>query len=514
VSGRSPAVLAAIVGAAAAIVMIATIQPLGPATNDPDSAASVLYFERIVGGQRLEAFIATTPKPLLTIVDGIAWRLTGDWRVLGWITIAIFGFAVACAARLVHRLGGLSGAAFVATSLTLSPVVAVEVSRSNSVIWAVAAWLAAGLALTSRPQRPVLAGVALLVGLLSRTETVVLIGPATLWLVWLAARGRREEARRLAPLLIGWLALPIASVHDLLLAGDPLYWLHVPAGYTALVTPDFALLRPFDLIGAIGERYAAMPLPVGLTVIGLAGLAVRRQWLPFIAIVCLTIGIATMLVVVAWRGVFVTTRYLEQIDIAVTVGAAIGVGWLAGEIVRRAGRPASDPRRAGLTALAAIVLALVATGSLAPFDRDLAAELDRVRAASSNAQAIVPALRSVLESASGPVPTPIAGPAGLSIVDPAQATLLVPRGLINRLLVDLDAPLTRVADSWLAFRRAGALASVVPGQTIYHDRAAEIRPALFVPLEIDAPVSTPRGRLIVVVADPDRGFWLLRAGPP
>jgi hypothetical protein len=68
---------------AAALVLIGiVIRPFATGLVAFDGASSVLYFDRIVSGQRLEAFVNTTPKPLLTLVYGVAHSLTGDWRAI------------------------------------------------------------------------------------------------------------------------------------------------------------------------------------------------------------------------------------------------------------------------------------------------------------------------------------------------------------------------------------------------------------------------------------------------
>jgi hypothetical protein len=67
-----PWTLAGLVGLLAAAVLWLVVQPLAGVGNDADSATTVLYFDRLVHGQRLEAFLPTTPKPLLTVVYGLA----------------------------------------------------------------------------------------------------------------------------------------------------------------------------------------------------------------------------------------------------------------------------------------------------------------------------------------------------------------------------------------------------------------------------------------------------------
>ena len=509
---RSPGAIAALAGIAAAVVMAVTIQAGGAAMNDPDSAASVLYFRHIVAGDQLEAFVSTTPKPLLTLVYGIAWTLSGDWRTLGWITIAVFGVGVACGTELLRRMAGAAAAAFLAVALVLWPVMALEVSRANSFVWAAAAWSVAALALSTVRPRVWLAAISLLVAFLCRTETVLVVLAATLWLGLLVARGDRDTGRRFAPLMLAWLALPIASLHDLLLAGDPFYWVSVPAGYTAVVAPDLRPLGVRELLGDVAARYVGIPGLVGLAVLGVIRLAVDRRWPALVAVGCLTAGVVALLVVIAWRHVYVTTRYLEQVDIGVLVVAAVGVGWIA----ERAGSWLATRVRSGPAIVAAgvVVATGVAVGMNVPpaqLDAGLATELDRVRTASRNADFVRPRLVELLAAAPGEVPSPITGPAGLLVVDPGRAAILVPRSLINRLLVDLDAPLTRLGDSWLATRRDGPLAALLPGQVIYHDRAGDLRPELFGPLESEGPVDGPSVRLTPLFVDPAAGIWILEA---
>ena len=74
----------------------------GPAILDPDEHASVLYFDRLVAGERLEEPLLSAPKPLLTVVHGLAWRAGHDWRLLEAITVAVFALAVVCLARAAY----------------------------------------------------------------------------------------------------------------------------------------------------------------------------------------------------------------------------------------------------------------------------------------------------------------------------------------------------------------------------------------------------------------------------
>jgi hypothetical protein len=77
-AAQHPSRLAVVAGILAAVAMGFTIGPLGSTTVDPDATASVLYFDRMIHGLRLESFLATTPKPLLTVIYGATWTLLGD----------------------------------------------------------------------------------------------------------------------------------------------------------------------------------------------------------------------------------------------------------------------------------------------------------------------------------------------------------------------------------------------------------------------------------------------------
>ena len=152
---RGPAGLSALVAVIAAVVLWLVIQPLARATADTDAAASVMYFDRIVHGHRLEAFFPTTPKPLLTLVYGLAWSLTHDWHSLAVMTLMVGALGVGLAARLAARLGGIAAAAFVAVGLVAWPTFRLETADANSFVWGLALWLLAGVLITAERPRPV-----------------------------------------------------------------------------------------------------------------------------------------------------------------------------------------------------------------------------------------------------------------------------------------------------------------------------------------------------------------------
>src|SRR6266511_2302212 len=158
--------------AVVAVVVGALVRVLGPAVLDPDEYAAALYFDDLVYGRRLQEFLLSAPKPLLTLVHGLAWTVTHDWRAGTALTVAAFALAVAALAR--------------------------------------AAWLLAGLA---------------------RAETWLLLPPAALLGLLAWRRGQRRALLLLVPL-----AAPLLWLgHDYLLAGDALYSLKVPERYTDLI---------------------------------------------------------------------------------------------------------------------------------------------------------------------------------------------------------------------------------------------------------------------------------------
>jgi hypothetical protein len=506
----------AILAAAVAIVAVAiVVDPFGPSLHDPDAAASVLYFDRIMSGRHVEVFVPTTPKPLLTVLYGVAWEAFHDWRLLGFLTLAAFGVAAGAAAAFVARVAGPAAAVFVVIALATSSAVVGEVAHANSVIWGLACWALAGLALSGGPRRAWALGLALAAAASFRNESYPLVALATAGVVLLAITRGRAAAGRWSPVLLGWLALPVALVHDLLRTGDPLAWLKVPAGYTAITTPDLRPTRPLDYAGDVVARFGTEPVLVVLAVVGVVWLVRRRELALAAGLLGLTVGITALIGVIAWRGVSVTPRYFEQVELGLIGAAAIGVGGsleaLRGMVGGRT-RPGSAGRALpGATLVgAATALALLVTLPSAPFDADLAARLATGRVQSADVAVVLPALEDALAADTTAPPPSVTGPAGLAVVDAAAATLFVPRPLWTRLSLELHVPLTRLADSWLAFRDAGALASIRPGQTVYHDRSADAPPELFAPLEVDRRTILGRIGLEPILADAARGVWLIR----
>jgi hypothetical protein len=179
----------AAVGVAAYVVL-----PIRTGQVGFDSAASVLYFDRIVAGHHLEGFVTATPKPLLTLLYGTVHALVPDWRAISWLVIVAFGLAVVLAARLALRLGGVPAAAFAAAAFMGSAALVADVALAYALVWAVLGWLIAGLALTSTPPRFGLAGLGLVLAGTARFESLLVAVVAVVALVawWFLARAGRS----------------------------------------------------------------------------------------------------------------------------------------------------------------------------------------------------------------------------------------------------------------------------------------------------------------------------------
>ena len=523
---RSPAGLSALVAAGAAVVLWLAIQPLTRATADTDAAASVMYYGRIVDGHRLEAFFPTTPKPLLTFLYGLAWSLTHDWHSLAVMTIAAGALGVGLAARLAARLGGVPAAAFVSVGLLAWPDFRLEVGDANSFVWGLALWLLAAVLITADRPRPWAAGAALLLAGLARTETVWLVAALAAWAALVAFQSRRTGDRsglRLTlPPLIGALAVPLACVHDFLLSGRPLYWLSVPGGYTALAYPDLASASPLATLHKEALHYIPLVSLLVIAAIGLAWLATTRWRAVSFALVALIVGVLGTLVVIAWRGVFVSERYYEEADAAILLAAAVGGGllvrmsmeWAADRsaggrgLVPAAGLPWR--RRAALGGVA-VLLALGVAWLAVPQG---AVEPALARAGQEDAAltAVEPTLDGSVAGASGETMT-IAG-VSYPAVDPRGCRVFVPRWALPRLSVDTGAPTTALGDSWLAFRD-GDYSELSPGQWVLHVIADDGRGGVYAPFEHSVPITlnTKAGvplTLIPVFVDEKAGVWLLR----
>ena len=368
----------------------------------------------------------TTPKPLLTLEYGLTWIGTQDWRWLVWLTILVcrrrrrqHGGVVSLVAqarggRSARRAGDgkcrrslAAAAAFVTAALLGSSDLMLEVSRANSLVWALAWWSIAGLAVTEAPIRPRLAGVALLLAGLVRFETFAWRsmrlpsgrGGASSHgarIAELASLARRRPSLAGAVRRRGAVSRALCRsrmLHDWLLTGDPFYWLAVPARYTAIFNPGLAPIDPLAYAGTSpavlrrsGRSWCSRP--------SASYALVRRsrsgwpspaspRWASASSPCCSGSPCAAT---------YISNRYYEPIDLALIVArgrrrrlARPGsvVGSLPAGAPTRRGRRGSRPgrrRRRGRDWPAL------------PWDRRATTELSDVRRASAHLAAVMPTL--------------------------------------------------------------------------------------------------------------------------
>jgi hypothetical protein len=491
--GRLAALIALFV--LAVVVGLELARPLRSASIAFDSQVAVLDFERIVSGHRIESFVSTTPKPLLTVIYGLLHTVTNDWRPIAWATILAFGLAISGVGALVSRVAGPVAGAFSAVAVVSAPALLSDVGYSLATPWALLGWVAAGLAVCADRPRYGLAGFALLLATLARIETLVVVGLA-LTIMAAGAIARRPVPRRawLVP-LIALGALPLMCLHDWLLSGDPLFWTTVAVRYSQAT--DLAILSPREVLLFLAGRYAAVGALTILAAIGVARLIVDRRYALVIGLLGLGPGVAVFLVLLAIRGIFVSERYAAPIDIAVYASAGIGLGALSLDRLERSSERLRHAHwmpggRQGLMVTASIVAAVVLAWPHGTFDTTLRTQVLGSLKAAIDADRAVPILRANLSARSGVAPP----------------VVFVPVSVRPRMVVDLGLLLTDVGGTdQLTIQPANGVPRA--GQIIFHDRKAERRPAALAAFEIAAPTKLGELTLDPVVADPAGGFWIV-----
>jgi hypothetical protein len=487
-----PALLVAVAAVTAALVRLP-----GPAVLDPDEYAAALYFDDLVHGRRLHEFLLSAPKPLLTLVHGLAWTVAHDWRAGTALTVAAFALAVAALARAAWRLAGAPAALAVAMSLVGSSALVLQVARGNSVIWATAGWAVALDALARPRRRWGVAAAALLLAGLARAETWLLLPPVALLGLLAWRRGDRRALLLLVPL-----AAPLLWLgHDYLLAGDALYSLKVPERYTDLVSGR-QVVPPAAWLGTVARRYARSPLLAALALLGAIWLVRRRAWTWLAGLGVITLGTLILFGIEAWRGTYVSFRYFDPADTGVRVLGALGAAWLATAALARARRrgPARPARNGSASAIPVLVAAgaagavmAAACWPLVPVGGGVGSTLDRAVRSSRNTASAIRALRPVAAS-----------PASVLVVSGPQR---------YRIVLELGLPLERVRDLYL-----GALAqplgrAVSGAAAVYHDSGGDQPAARFAPLEVTSAATVGAIRIEPLLTDPGRGLYVLRVVP-
>ncbi len=465
-----------------------------------DSAVAVLHFQRIVEGRHLEAFVATTPKPLLTFLYGPLFEITHDWRVLTWVTIIAFAVAVSLATALARRLGGWRAGIFAGVALAGAPALLFDASLALATPWAMLLWAIAGLAVSAQRPRYVVAGTAMALASLARLETVVVIGAA---LAVMAAASVAPGRFRCKIPRSGWwiglglLAIPVSMAHDWRLTGDPFFWLTVSARYSE-ATRNHVLTVP-QLAAVLAHRYIGEAALVVLGVIGWLRLAGQRQWAIALGLFGLGPGIAALLLFLAARHTYVSDRYFAGIDVAIAFAAALGIGAVSVELPaairnwaahRRLVRSASPP-------VLVAVLAVALSAGWAGAGTNLRPTIRAFTKAAVSERLAVPALRK------GVVAALAAGQA-----KPGRALITVPVQLRPHVVVDLGLALDQVASTDPGSVNVAA-GNPAPGELLLHSLAAGSSIGLK-QLEVSEPTQIGSATVVPLLADPATGTWVVR----
>ena len=502
--GRRLAVLAGLFVLAVGMA-IYTVRPVHSASVGPDAAAPVIEFQRLLAGQPVEGHLTQTSKPLLDVVYGPIYELTGDWRPVAWSAIAAFGLVVVLAAVLANRIGGLASGAFAAAAFLLSPILLVDLSLAYAITWMALFLLIAGLAVTASKPRYGLAGVSLMLAALVRPEVLAVVAVAAVVLVvaaiWSAARHRPGPPRGAWLVLLGALAIPILMAHDQLLFGDALFW-----SKTALQNSEGRAVRGlFGMIGWLWQHF--LGLAALLPLAGVAGwvLITRRGWGLAVGLAGVTLGIAALFVISGARGTFLSSRYLVPIDLGLLFASAIGVSALDVPTIRRWISQRVRPGAAHLVLpIAGGLLVALAIAPIGPLDTSVRASIATQLRLHANARRAL----SVIAKELGPRPSWRGLPASQDIS--SHPAVIVPPTLRAQAVAELGLPLTDVAYSYATFLDPAA-GRPGPGTLIYHDRRdddpADPRYKL---LEISRPTTIGPYRYVPIVADPAAGMWVVR----
>ena len=527
------AVVLAAMFAIGLVAMALLYRPWATPAIGYDSAASVLYFDRIAGRQPLEAFVGATPKPLMTLIYGLAFNVFHDWRLVSGVATLEYPAMLVAGAALGWRASG-PVAAFVAFfGLLLSRPLLLDGALTYANPWAILLWALAGLALTAGKPRYAWAGVALLLATLMRIETLIVLALAAAALAawrllparWIPSASRlpARPPARASLLLLGFLALPIMIIHDLALASNGFFWLDVSSIVSR--TDPTLVETPAQVGGDLIRHFAAMWPFLGLAIVGVADLVRRRSVVVLLGLIALVPGVVALIELLALKSTYVSYRYTIPADAALTFAAAIGVGAVT-RVALDASRRLDVPRvvarlataersrvRLGLAAAGLVIGALVFVSPIGPVARGAGPTINDYRSLQSNYERLQPAIAAGLKALPD---QPAWGIANLE--DPKSnppPRLYAPTLLMPRLAVDLAVPVWAVgAGSPLTAVTDPASLRVSSTCLVYID-ASQGGDALAAdqPLEVDRPVRVGHVDVEPLAAYPADGLWLVRLSP-
>jgi hypothetical protein len=243
-----------------------------------------------------------------------------------------------------------------------------------------------------------------------------------------------------------------------------------------------------------------------LAALGAFVLIRQRRWALVLGLLALGPGVAAFLVYLGARGVFVSTRYADAIDLALLFTAGMGLGSLDAPAVRRFVRRSVSVERRRMLApmLVPILVGTLAGLAFAPdglLDATVRTKILTQVRLHANEQRAMAAIRAELRN---PSPCLIAARASGT---QARSTVIVPSRLRVQAIVDLRLALTDVAKPGGIIKVAGV---PVPGQIVYHDRLDAETDKRFAIYEIDHPVILGTSRLVPLLVDATRGLWVIR----
>jgi hypothetical protein len=242
----------------------------------------------------------------------------------------------------------------------------------------------------------------------------------------------------------------------------------------------------------------------------------RRDWVAVAGLLILSIGVLGGLAVLAMRGVYISNRYYEPVELALVVGGGIGlaaaVSWAAGLIGRRPAWLRIPLRTAALSGIILAVglgaaAAAVLRWPLVPWD----ARADRiaadVRASSANLDGLEGTFGEVLASAP-PVPDDAWTVVGAPERDQRVSTLLVSSRSVSRVAVEQGASLLDVGDLYAALLEAGSPGRLLPGPTVLHDSNVDRPREMFEFLEVSRPTPVGGVAIVPIQVTPSLGVWM------
>jgi hypothetical protein len=495
-----------------------------------DSTASVLFFDRLGARQTLEAFVGTTPKPLMTLVYGLAFNLLHDWRLVSIVATVEFPLMLTAAAGLAWRTSGPVAAGMAFFGLLGCQLLVLDGALTYANPWAILFWAVAGLALTAKKPGYGLAGFALFLATLARAETFLILALAAAVLVawrvlpsrWIPG-GSRPPMRAIL-LLAGVLALPVMILHDWLLTSNGFFWLDVSA--IASRADPSSVQTPLQVARDLARHYAeAWPLAL-LAAVAVVDLVRRRRVVVLLGLIACGPGVLGFLELLAVRNVYVSYRYTIPADAALIFAAALGVGALVrslGTIVRRYRnlprvlvRIATGERtRDRLTAAAAAVAigAVVSAALVRPYglSRGTLTTIDGYRALQANYERLLPTIAGAEEALPDQPTWTLADNQHYFTGPPPR--LYVPPLLSARIAIDLGLPVWAVRAGPPVGADPSTFQLALPAIVYIDMRQGGDPPGEDRPFEVDRVTRVGHVTVEPIVALPGDGLWVVKLSP-